>query len=1076
MSLRKVYRTFTSNSLVSEGSRILEERFKPLLSHSTGYDRISAFFSPYLIKAIFTELTTCLRTGGRIRLIIGIHDGHKLIPILDEIESNDRHDRFVKAVSKIIEDCIEECLDLLDSNQNITRVFAELINQDLIKVKFATVRKDYNSYETTGQWPTDDSLFHPKIALFRDMKDVVILKGSINETNKGYGGNVEEATFINSWDNAALVKEFEETFLEIWEGRHADTKTIDFNSEFRKLIKKISQQSIKFDLRKMDVEITEFEVQQYIRDSPFLFCHSFENVNLLPHQHAIVREALSRWPIRALIADEVGLGKTIEAGAIISYLLKFTSLKRFAILVPSGLKYQWQTELYNLFNLKFYVYEPQIRKLVFAPNNSPTDEIINVDPADFYDHGIERIIFSWHYLRIRGTNDDFRLNKAHNLDFVLVDEAHGARLREDGNTVEATKLYNFLQQLLPASKHHLLLTATPKQTSFHDYYGLLQLATGHESLDEHTLSKIARLNEGRKLSKHLKQESVLELIDLKKTIKSIPELNCSDDDPVALLSEYSDSLYIQNHPTTLVTLRNTRDSLCSIGYKFPDVSLQSNAVSLQASQERIFLLVFNYIQNLLFTFESEVLGTQGIGFVKSIYAQRMVSSIKACYDTLSNRRIKLNYILDSGIVEEKNLIDAEEIEDGDIQIDKLDGFKKLTERDLQIGRREIRYIDEILDLMDESLFDSDSVFDPKIKDLLSIIQDHLAKNHQILVFSRFTSTTQFIVDKLRTNSKLVFGRYQGKVIELVNGDNSFPTSRITIAEKFRNREFPLMICSDAASEGLNLQSACVLINVDVPWNPSRLLQRFGRIDRFGQRQAKLYFYNLFYPGTIEDRMYSRLHQRNEDFRKVLGTTPEITTLDHLEDLTSQEILDDDGTGADYLNSMIQYSANMRKRIHELILEAFESRADIYILNNKIIYETHEFTFSTNEIDSDYLNLLHPIFSVLNNRIHSEKIELFEITNSNNQILFWCIKFADLLFPIIKLQDIVKLLINKTITINTINGYKKNNLKEMLYNVLTDTNNPVVNHNKVRFSDGEIEMYQNLELLRIGILYCEMIND
>jgi len=1075
MSLRNIYSTFTSKSLVSEGYRILEERFKPLLSHSNEYDRISAFFSPTLIKSIFSELTCCLRTGGKVRLVIGIHDGDKMTPVLDEIESKINEERFVQAVAKLIENGIEECMDLLDTNQNITRVFAELIKQDLIQVKFASVRKDYDYYIANGSWPTNDSLFHPKIAIFRDSSDVVVLKGSINETNKGYGGNVEEATSINSWDNTGLVQEFEQTFLEIWEGNHSVTKTIDFSSEFRGIISKISRQSTKFNQRKNEIALTEFEVQQYVQDSPLLFCNGFQDVNLLPHQHSIVREALSRWPIRALIADEVGLGKTIEAGAIMSYLLKFSGLKRFSVLVPSGLRYQWQTEMYNLFGLRFYVYEPQSQKLVFAPNNKFIHEVKSVVSENFFEHGVDSIIFSWHYLRSRNSNGEFKLKKEHNIDFVLVDEAHGARIKEMGDNFEATQLYEFLNHLLPTCKHHLLLTATPKQTNYLDYFGLLKLTTGHEHLDESTLVKIAKLNEGGKLSKHLKQESILELLDLKSTILSIPQLDCDKDDPTTILPLYTDELYIENHPTTLITLRNTRDSLTKIGYNFPNINLQSKAITISDSHERVFKLVFEYIENVLFTFESEALGKQGSGFVKTIYAQRIVSSIKACYDTLSSRYAKLNRILDDGFIEENSLVTKEDLDGDDRLNPNENGRRELSSRDIEIARREIRYIQEVIGLIDSLTIKVGVISDPKIQQLFNIIDEHLNQNRQVLVFSRFTSTTQFIVDNIRTNDQLKFGRYQGGIIELIKGEHSYPKSRTSIAEEFKNKLFPLMICSDAASEGLNLQTASVLINVDVPWNPARLLQRFGRIDRFGQQQTNIFFYNLFYPETIEDRMYSRLHQRNEDFRKVLGSTPEITTPDHLDDLITQEAIDDVRVvDATYRNSLIHYNDYTKTRIHEFILRAINDRNDISIVDNCIVHNSHVLKFSTNEIDTDYLNLFHPFFSILNNKLFPKLVEVYKLVNSKEQTLLWCVKHSNLIFPIVRLNDLIKYLINQRIELNVIDGLPLDDLGNVLNNVISNSKYPVINHHKVRFSTNDVSIYKGLELIRIGVFNCALL--
>jgi SNF2 family DNA or RNA helicase len=121
---------------------------------------------------------------------------------------------------------------------------------------------------------------------------------------------------------------------------------------------------------------------------------------------------------------------------------------------------------------------------------------------------------------------------------------------------------------------------------------------------------------------------------------------------------------------------------------------------------------------------------------------------------------------------------------------------------------------------------------------------------------------------------------------------------------------------------LNLQTANVIINVDVPWNPARLLQRFGRIDRFGQKKENIFFYNLFYPGTIEDLMYSRLHQRNNDFRELLGATPEITSEDHIRDLQLREILDQPNNPEfSYRNSLIKFMPEHNIRIHDLILNA-----------------------------------------------------------------------------------------------------------------------------------------------------------
>jgi hypothetical protein len=125
-----------------------------------------------------------------VKLIIGLHDSAKLIPVLDQLSQSDPDERYRRAVTKIVCSGFHDALKLLEEPGMFYGVMAELIRQDLIQIKIAAVKSDYTRYCITGKWPTDDAIFHPKVSLFKDGEFTVAMNGSINSTQKGFGENV----------------------------------------------------------------------------------------------------------------------------------------------------------------------------------------------------------------------------------------------------------------------------------------------------------------------------------------------------------------------------------------------------------------------------------------------------------------------------------------------------------------------------------------------------------------------------------------------------------------------------------------------------------------------------------------------------------------------------------------------------------------------------------------------------------------------------------------------------------------------------------------------------------------------
>ncbi len=1070
MSLKTTFHDFSHTiARIASGKKILEEYIKPLLSRSDCYYKISSFFTPSIIHSILLELDTCFRKKEQVKLIIGIHDSNKLIPVLDTIQNPNKNIKFQKAVEGIIQKGVEECLSVVENPRDFLFVFSELVSQNLIQIKIASVKKDYIEYLATGNWPEDDSTFHPKVSIFKDSRDTVVMNGSINSTNKGFGENIEDASFTGSWFSPNSVATYEQNFEEIWNGIHEDSQTFEFNESIRQIIDSVVQNSQFLKSVIPSAENFSYEnLRRLITESPLFYHYSFKNVRLLPHQYAVYNTMLSRWPIIGLIADEVGLGKTIEAGAIIKYLKKFFTIKRVALLVPSSLRNQWQTEMFNLFGLKFYIYDSANKSLVFGPNNEIQDRISNVNRGEYFTHGISNIIFSWHYVRL-SDSDGFKLTEEDKIDLVVVDEAHGARLSgDDSRDLDSTQLYRFLEQLLPSIPHKLLLTATPFQTNQLDYLALIRLLMGNNLLEENSLIRISQLNSGKKLLTQQKLDAMLELTStINYSIKDFPE-NIDLSDPLRLCSLYSDERYIDAHPTTIYTLRNTRDQLKSIGYAFPNVHIDSHPIDLNKKQLQIFELSTDYIERQLFSLEA-VLGQKGLGFVKTIYHQRIVSSFNACYDTLTSLREKLQSAINDGIVPEEilTLNDDDEI-NGSFLVSQN---YSLSESELSIAQTECAFIDEILSKIKRRLLDDSDSFDPKIEKALFLTKHHINNGDKVIIFSRFTSTTNFIVNEFVKLNLFPIGRYQGDVKQFIKNHKYIDVDRETISKMFTEGHFPVIICSDAASEGLNLQTANVIINIDVPWNPARLLQRFGRIDRFGQKKEEIYFYNLFYPGTIEDKMYSRLHNRNIEFRELLGATPEITSEAHLRDLRSREFSEPSNPQSfSYKNSLLAMSIEDNRRIHEEILSRIDSLEGIFRDDTTINYFGHLFHYSTNEMDSNYIDLNHRFFNFLHVKEMILPTKLLELRNSQNDLIFYCISNDNAIYPLMSITEILDyLLCRKPITRSLDNIYfSESHLREDLELFLSNKEHKFINHNSIHFNRLENNLYQGLTMFETDI--------
>jgi hypothetical protein len=338
--------------------------------------------------------------------------------------------------------------------------------------------------------------------------------------------------------------------------------------------------------------------------------------------------------------------------------------------------------------------------------------------------------------------------------------------------------------------------------------------------------------------------------------------------------------FVRVNPATQLTVRNTRTSLERFGYTFPERNFLSPELTEPLAMSEIRLALSEYLVSAYGKFEElNAAGSRVVskGFVTSIYEQRFASSLWALRSSLERRRLKLESIF-------FNSMPAEEFDEDDLFEDaedeletEIQGKMELTEVLKSALQNEINFIDDVISQIN-SLEKGPVEGDPKLIEARRLLSKSLESSKRIIVFSRYTDTLNALLETIGNDHRLSnasFGFYTGQDCWLQIRGKRNSVSKSQLQKALANKEIGFVLCSDAASEGINLQTASVLINVDVPWNPGRLEQRIGRIARLGQRAKVVDIANLWYPNSVEGVMYSRLLERKELYDLAVGAFPDL---------------------------------------------------------------------------------------------------------------------------------------------------------------------------------------------------------
>ena len=318
----------------------------------------------------------------------------------------------------------------------------------------------------------------------------------------------------------------------------------------------------------------------------------------------------------------------------------------------------------------------------------------------------------------------------------------------------------------------------------------------------------------------------------------------------------------KTHPVVTCVHRHTRHLLRDyyrqglISQHIPTRQPQEVWLEMTDAERELYVEVENYISRYYNQYEEE---RPGLGFVMTIYRRRLTSGLYALGESLKRRRL---FLLGQSSAEYPQGFQDEDIEDDDLSSDISEELDVSTPPRAE----EIREIERLIRMLDRMPSET------KLERVLRAINDELTRTAQIIVFTQYTDTMDNLRDHLRPTYGSELGCYSGR-----GGERWDPETRTwsgmskdRLQREFAEGSIRALVCTDAAAEGLNLQNCGSMFNYDMPWNPMKVEQRIGRIDRIGQRRHEVRVRHFMYEGTVEADVYAALGDRIDWFEIVVG--------------------------------------------------------------------------------------------------------------------------------------------------------------------------------------------------------------
>jgi superfamily II DNA or RNA helicase len=546
---------------------------------------------------------------------------------------------------------------------------------------------------------------------------------------------------------------------------------------------------------------------------PMMAVHT-SNVEPLPHQITAVYESmLPRQPLRFVLADDPGAGKTIMAGLYIRELIMRADAARILIVAPGSLVNQWQDELFEKFGLNFTLFsrEHVEQSLSGNPFNETDFLIARVDQLSRSEDLQERL-------------------KSSQWDLIVVDEAHKLSANYYGTKINKTKRFQLGELLGSITRHFLLMTATPHNGKEEDFQLFLSL-----------------LDADRFYGKFRDGAHKVDVSDLMRRMVK-------------------------------------EEMLRFDGTKlFPERRAYTASYKLSAGEAALYTAVTEYVKDEMNRADRlQDGGRKGtVGFALAALQRRLASSPEAIYQSLRRRHSKMKRRLEEEKLRSRQVLDFQtavrNTEDLWEAADELppEEYEDLEEEivDQATAAQTVQELESeilVLDRLEQQALQlRNSNEDRKWDELSTLLQDEPVmrdaggNQRKLIIFTEHRDTLHYLESKIRD----LLGSKESVVV--IHG-GIHRDERRAIQELFRNdAAVRILLATDAAGEGVNLQNANLMVNYDLPWNPNRIEQRFGRIHRIGQTEI-CHLWNMLAIETREGDVFHRLFDKLEVERKALG--------------------------------------------------------------------------------------------------------------------------------------------------------------------------------------------------------------
>lgn len=627
--------------------------------------------------------------------------------------------------------------------------------------------------------------------------------GVICEDPKNISGDVYYVLFIEN-----TQKTYSEESLELVVVKNKNTIAMFQNDDFA-------------SLKDFYSYLTFIKVERPLSNNLYSFLSSRTEFQV--YQFKPVLKYLSSPYQRLLIADEVGVGKTIESGIILTELLSRSELRNVLIVCPSALRYKWQAEMKRRFNEDFALINSDVLKIFFKkyerhPNGVSIKGIVSLQTLrneEIMDE-MERLQIPW--------------------DLIFVDEAHHMR----NENTRSSKLGKLLSS---TSDGMILLSATPLQLGNKDLFNLFNIMLPEMFDNFNAFEEQVKPNEYlnlalRKISQKESPASIL------KTLRRVEETSQRErflaNPNYNYCTELLSRIKILSS-NDIVNLQRKIDELNVLSQiytrtKKKEISIESpirEPVTIKVNFNDNERYYYQKVENLFLTLYPNC----PPGFLLQMPCRQVASCIPASIEYLKE-------IYQSG----KLQLSEEE------DYDELDYNYKII-----LTKGDLLQIESLIAFAENNI----SIPDSKTISFIKTIQEVFSKGtiKKIIIFSFFKRTLTYLEKQLKI---------PGLSVLRIDGDVPFIERERILSDFANSCGEQILLSSDVGGEGLDMQFCNCMFNYDLPWNPMKIEQRIGRLDRYGQKSSKIHIYNFSIENTIESDIFLRLCNRIGVFEQYIG--------------------------------------------------------------------------------------------------------------------------------------------------------------------------------------------------------------